>query len=107
MPQLNLSQLDLPAKHVATLLALLKAYTPDAQAWAYGSRVMGQAHEGSDVDIVLRHKTDLSRPVQGLESLVIAIQESNIPILVDVHQWSSLPISFHDNIENAYVEIQS
>jgi predicted nucleotidyltransferase len=106
MPQHDLSKLDLPTKHVATLQALLKAHTPNAQAWVYGSRVMGQAHEGSDVDIVLRNKTDLLQDTQGLESLVIAIQESNIPILVDVHQWSSLPVSFHDNIEHDYVEIQ-
>jgi len=106
MSQLKSSKLDLPAQYLAILKALLASHTPRAQAWGYGSRVTGQAHEGSDLDVVLRNKQDLKQEVIGLEALIVAIQESNLPILVDVHQWSSLPESFHKNIEMAYIEIQ-
>jgi predicted nucleotidyltransferase len=105
MPQLDSSKLDLSAQHLATLKNLLATHTPQAQAWAYGSRVSGQAHDGSDLDIVLRNTHDLKQDVNGLEALIVAIQESNLPILVDVHPWSSLPDTFHKNIQIGYVEI--
>jgi predicted nucleotidyltransferase len=106
MPQLELSRLDLAARHVATLKAILATQIPQAQVWVYGSRVTGHAHEGSDLDLVLRNTHDLKQEVFGLDGLIVALQESNLPILVDVHQWASLPKSFHQNIEAAYIEIQ-
>ncbi len=48
MPRLELSRLALPAKHLRTLQALLARHAPDAEVWAYGSRVTGRAHDGSD-----------------------------------------------------------
>lgn len=107
MPQLELSRLDLPAQHLATLKAILANQIPQAQVWVYGSRVTGQAHEGSDLDLVLRNTHNLKQDVTGLDGLIAALQESNLPILVDAHQWASLPESFHQNIEAAYIEIQS
>lgn len=35
-------------------VALLGQHVPQAEVWAYGSRVNGGAHEGSDLDLVLR-----------------------------------------------------
>jgi uncharacterized protein len=99
--------LDLPERHRHTLLALLKTYTPKAQVWAYGSRVNGQSHEGSDLDLVLRNPADLSQDVPGWEALKEALQESGLPMLVDVHQWSRLPQAFHANIEALYVVLQA
>ncbi len=107
MPQLESSKIDLPAQHFAALKAILANQTPQAQVWVYGSRVTGQAHEGSDLDLVLRNKSDLKQDVMGLDSLIVALQESSLPVLVDVYQWASLPESFHQNIEAAYIEIQS
>lgn len=41
------------------LIALLEIYLPDVVVWAYGSRVNGRSHDGSDLDLVLR-SPDLS-----------------------------------------------
>lgn len=49
MPALELAALDLPERHRQKLQALLALHTPQAQVWAYGSRVNGKAHEGSDL----------------------------------------------------------
>jgi predicted nucleotidyltransferase len=70
--------------------------------WAYGSRVDGTAHEGSDLDLVIR-TSDLSPlPLAVLQDLKEQIRESNIPILVDLLDWARLPETFHRNIEARY-----
>jgi uncharacterized protein len=63
--------------------------------------------DASDLDLVLRHPQDLSQDVQGVSALREALQARHLPILVDVHLWSRLPVGFHAQIEQAYVEIQS
>lgn len=106
MPALDLSALDLSERHLHTLQSLLATHTPQAQAWVYGSRVNGGAHEGSDLDLVLRNPTDLTQDVSGWSELKEALQASDLPILVDVHLWSRLPQAFHASIEAGYVELQ-
>ncbi|NQW83104.1 MAG: nucleotidyltransferase domain-containing protein [Alcaligenaceae bacterium] len=105
MPQMPLEQLNLSALYLKQLKELLRLHAPAAEVWAYGSRVTGGAHEGSDLDLVLRNPLDLSQAVQNGNSLREAIRSSSLPMLVDVHLWSDLPASFHRNIEKAYVTI--
>ena len=78
---------------------------PDAEVWAYGSRVNGMSHPGSDLDLVLRSPT-LEQLGDGFHDLVEAFQESNIPILIQAHDWARLPESFHREIERDYVVVQ-
>ena len=106
MPALDLSRLEMPAHHLQTLTNLLAQHVPNADVWAYGSRVTGGAHEGSDLDLVLRNPTDLTQDVEGWYELKEALQESTLPILVEVHLWSRLPQAFHRNIEAGYVVVQ-
>lgn len=106
MPQIELSRLQLPAHHLHALQTLLAQHVPQAEVWAYGSRVTGGAHEGSDLDLVLRHPADLTQDVEGWVDLTEALQKSLLPILVEVHLWSRIPAAFHANIEAAYVVVQ-
>jgi uncharacterized protein len=89
-----------------TLQGLLAQQVPHAEVWAYGSRINGDAHEGSDLDLVLRHRSDLTQDVEGWSDLKEALQASNLPMLVEVHLWSRLPQTFHTNIEAGYVALQ-
>ena len=99
-------KLDLPRRYRDQLEALLREYVPDAEVWAYGSRVTGKGHEGSDLDLVLRGP-DLA-PLDGcFYDLVEALEQSSIPILVQVHDWARLPESFHQEIERNYVVVQA
>lgn len=98
--------LELPESYLHTLKQLLQAYVPDAEVWAYGSRVSGHAHKTSDLDLVLRNPADLSAPQKKLVELRAALSESDMPILVDVMDWSRIPQAFRDEIERAHVEIQ-
>ena len=47
-------RLHLSPKHRAEIEALLRKHLPDVEVWAYGSRVTGRSHDGSDLDLVLR-----------------------------------------------------
>jgi len=65
---------------------------------AYGSRVNGTAHEGSDLDLVIRRKDSSPLPGAVYNQLCEQIRDSNIPILVELRDWAMLPESFRQNI---------
>ena len=106
MPQVELSALQISAPQLAELRALLQRHVPHAEVWAYGSRITDMAHEGSDLDLVLRNPSDLSQAVDGLAALKEAVQESSLPMLIDIHLWAHLPSSFHTEIEKSYVVLR-
>ena len=75
---------------------------PEVEIWAYGSRVNGNAFDGSDLDLVLRG-ADLARvPFTAIAHFKEQLQHSNIPILIDVVDWARIPDSFHRNILAGY-----
>jgi predicted nucleotidyltransferase len=95
--------LFLREKDKQQLLKLFADYLPTVTVWAYGSRVNGDAHDTSDLDLVLR-SADLNKiPVLELENFLEALTNSNIPILVDARDWARLPTSFHEEILKSYV----
>jgi len=106
MPKLEKNRLFLPKKHLSILEDLLKKHVPNAEVWAYGSRVTGKAHEGSDLDLVLRYKENAPEDLGGWSDLLEGVQNSIIPIIVEVHLWDRLPESFYPNIEEAYIILQ-
>ncbi len=69
------------------------------EVWAYGSRVDGSAHEGSDLDLVVRTPNLQKMPIDTFMMLKEKIRESNIPIIVELFDWARLPKSFQSNIE--------
>jgi predicted nucleotidyltransferase len=60
--------------------------------------VNGTAHEGSDLDLVVRNPADLSHPQPDMSELREAFSESNLPILVDLLDWARIPESFRQEI---------
>ena len=99
-------RLDLPTLHREQVEALLREHVPQAEVWAYGSRVNGMNHEAGDLDLVLRGPDLTPIPTLQLTDLTEAFQHSNIPILVEARDWARLPESFHDEIERNYVVVQ-
>ena len=86
-------------KDKQTLLAIFSDATLPFEVWAYGSRVSGTAHSGSDLDLVIRSQNKERLPIDMFMGLKEKIKESNIPILVELFDWARLPDSFHRNIE--------
>ena len=96
-------RLALPRRYRDQIESLLSEHVPGVEVWAYGSRVNGRSHEGSDLDLVLRGP-DLQRIDSGqLMDLTEALEESNVPIIVQTHDWARLPERFHREIEREYV----
>ena len=96
-------RLHLKPKHRQVLEALLRKHLPDVEVWAYGSRVNGRSHDGSDLDLVLRGPDLKEIPIGLLGDFEEAFRESNIPFLVEARDWTRLPERFHLEIERDYV----
>ena len=92
-------RLHLLPRHRRLLEALLRRYLPDVEVWAYGSRVNGRSHDGSDLDLVLRGPDLKEIPIDQLVDFEEAVRESNIPFLVEARDWARLPKRFHREIE--------
>ena len=96
-------QLDLPHHYRQHLETLLREHLPRVEVWAYGSRVNGQSHDGSDLDLVLRSPDLQQIPADSLASFSEALRESPIPFLVAAQDWARLPESFHPEIEREHL----
>lgn len=80
------------------LIAIFETAATPFEVWAYGSRVNGDAHDGSDLDLVVRTPNLQKLSVDVYLALKEKIQESNIPIVVELFDWARLPETFHKNI---------
>lgn len=95
--------LDLRPHYLVLLQQLMAEHLPcNITVWAYGSRVNGDAHDGSDLDLVLRTSDLRELAYSVLSEFREALSESNLPIFVDTHDWARLPVSFHERILTRY-----
>ena len=95
---LNLRQKD----HNSLCDIAKECFKTPIEIWAYGSRVNGDSHDASDLDLVVC--TDDSEILAYDELLTFKeqLQQSNIPILIQVVDWNIIPKSFHSNILKSY-----
>lgn len=96
-------RLDLLPRHRRAIQSLLARHLPEVEVWAYGSRIDGRSHSGSDLDLVLRAPGLLPIPAEGLARLREALRDSNVPFLVEAHDWAILPRGFRRRIERKHV----
>ena len=95
--------LDLLPRHRRAIQALLARHLPDVEVWVFGSRVDGRSHGGSDLDLVLRAPGLVPIPVARLARLTEALRDSNIPFLVEAHDWARLPAAFRRRIKRNHI----
>lgn len=94
--------IDLRPRDAIVLKAIFRTYAPLAEVWAYGSRVSGKGHAASDLDLAVRNTTALDVPATNLATLRSAIEDSSLPLLVDLHDWALLPETFRRHISNSH-----
>lgn len=100
--------LDLRDAHLLEVRRLIQTYLPNEEVWAYGSRVNGGGHEMSDLDLAVRHPANLSaRQGAALGALRAAFSDSNLPLIVDLHDWAALPKPFQDSISARHIVLHS
>ena len=100
-------QLDVKPRHREQIERLLREHLPGVEVWAYGSRVNGRSHEGSDLDLVLRGRALQPLPLAKLAALTDALRESTIPFVVEARDWAQLPDSFQREIERSHIVLLS
>lgn len=87
-----------PIDRERVLACFHQAFQGEAHLWAYGSRVKKTNHEGSDLDLVVV----AIKPGQTLRPQLVRfrqlLHDSNIPILVQVQDWHTLPPTFQQEI---------
>lgn len=94
--------INLKSKDLDTLQTIFRDYCPDAEIWAYGSRVNGDSHSGSDLDLTVKSFNDSKKRIYELKEL---LSESNITFLIDINSFDLLPYSFQEEIKRSYVVI--
>jgi predicted nucleotidyltransferase len=92
-------------KFLDEIKSIIKRTYPNAVVWAYGSRINGillegTAHEGSDLDLVVK---DFGQKDAYIFELKEAFQESNVPFLIDIFELDRLPENFQKEIKKSYV----
>ncbi len=90
-------------RYLEKIKLLLQEHIPNLEVWAFGSRVNGRSHEGSDLDLVLRSPGLDEIPREQLSCVYRAFRKSDIPFLVEIYDWTQLPESFHREIEQGHV----
>lgn len=93
--------LQLKAKELETIKAILKKHTPNFDVYAFGSRVRGNARPLSDIDLVV--KTDKAMDVLLWADLKEAFIESDLPFKVDVVDWARTQPHFKRIIQSEWV----
>ena len=92
--------INLLPRHFDMLRKIFEEYCPKAEIWAYGSRVYGDSHEGSDLDMTVKSFNDPDKKLWELKEL---LEESNIPFLMDITEFDRLPTSFQEEIKKNFV----
>ena len=99
---LKMNNVLIEKKYLDNIISIIKQLYPKSLVWAYGSRVDGTAHEGSDLDLVIR---EYGQDNADLFELKEELKESNIPFLIDIFEFNKLPENFQKEIIKNYVVI--
>jgi len=91
-------------KEIIIALAI-KTLKQPCKLWAYGSRVSGEAHDTSDLDMVIISQDGSKIAIGDFVNFIEELQNSNIPILTQILDWQRIPESFHKNILDNYEEM--
>lgn len=97
-----MSNFFIKQKHLEKIISIFDKNCPKAEVWAYGSRVNGDAHDGSDLDLIVKNLSQCNISLNDLKNI---IKESNIPFLVDIADFENIPDSFIEIINKNYIMI--
>ena len=89
--------IDLSPHHLETVKRILAEHVPDCEVRAFGSRATWTAWEYSDLDLAVVSHEPLDRRASA--NLREAFEESDLPIRVDVVDWTTLTDGFRQAIE--------
>jgi len=97
--------IDLPAEQLAKVLKIVRLHVTGAEVFAFGSRVSGKAKKFSDLDLMI--KTPAALPWKTLAELRESFEDSDLPICVDVVDWSNCTERFRSIVAPQLVRISA
>jgi predicted nucleotidyltransferase len=83
-----------------SIRGILARHAPGTEARVFGSRVVGESKEYSDLDLALVGPAKLDPVV--MEALRESFAESDLPFRVDVLDWHAISPEFRQVIERKY-----
>ncbi|WP_298691746.1 nucleotidyltransferase family protein [uncultured Sulfuricurvum sp.] len=92
--------IDLSTENLTLLKKIISEYIPECEIRVFGSRVNGTAKPYSDIDIALKCGSPIDR--RTMSRLKEALQESTLPIRIDILDWNSISEEFRGVIEEGY-----
>lgn len=75
-----------------------KNFNQELKILAYGSRISEEAHDTSNLNLVIVSKNEEKLNINEFSNFKEALTDSNIPILIEVLDWNRIPETFHNNI---------
>ncbi len=97
-----MDNLLLDEEYLQILKNIFDIHASNCKVLAYGSRVLGDAHSGSDLDLTFIKKNGQEVYIAEVRE---ALSESNIPFFVEITDYAKIPQSFRDEIQKKHVEI--
>ena len=94
--------INLKQEYLNELYKIFQEYCPNAEIWAYGSRVNGDSHSGSDLDLTIKSFNEEKKYLSELKNL---LNDSDIPFLIDITEYKKLPEIFQEKIKKGYIKI--
>jgi predicted nucleotidyltransferase len=96
--------INLSARDLALVKRILRKYFPDREVRVFGSRATTRIKPYSDLDLAVMGSSKL--PSRKLYALKDALEESELPMRVEVLDWNSISHSFRSVIEKKYKILQ-
>ncbi|MCB1551742.1 MAG: nucleotidyltransferase domain-containing protein [Alphaproteobacteria bacterium] len=97
------ASIDLNPKHHKIVSDILYEYSPDRDVLVFGSRAKWSAKDKSDLDLCIMGDEPL--PKKTMVALTDALEESSLPIKVDVVEWAKIEDGFREIIKRDGVEL--
>jgi predicted nucleotidyltransferase len=97
------SSIQMEEKWLGLIRQLVAVHVPDSEVRAFGSRVTGTPRKWSDLDLLVLPPDTSSR--RGIDELVEALRESDIPYRVDVVDGRFIDEEFREAILQSSVPL--
>lgn len=95
--------INLAPEQLNIIQQILANYVPDYEVRAFGSRVSGNIHRFSDLDLVLVGEKPLE--LYRMAYLRDAFEESQLPFRIDLLDWNYISDNFKKIIEQKFIVI--
>lgn len=92
--------LNLEQRYQDIVMDVLNSHVPDMEVWVFGSRITSRYKPHSDLDLVLITRQPLDNRI--MFALKDDLQESELPVRVDVLDWQQISESFRQLILQHY-----